>query len=99
MATTQKATPIALTLTDKATAEVRKFMAEEQVSPDTAGLRLGVLPGGCSGFKYNLSIEAKPAAHDTAIDPAGAWCFLSGFSARRFTGVTLDYKSSFQASA
>src|SRR2546430_11591912 len=64
MATTQNATPITLTVTDKAAAEVRKFMAEEHVTPETAGLRVGVLPGGCSGFRYSLSIENKPAADD-----------------------------------
>src|SRR5437899_2570642 len=46
MATTQKAAPITLTVTDKAAVEVRKFMAEEHVAPETAGLRVGVLPGG-----------------------------------------------------
>ncbi len=56
MATTQRTTPVTLTLTEKAAVEVRKFMAEEQVSPETAGLRIGVLPGGCSGFKYSLSM-------------------------------------------
>ena len=40
MATTQNATRITLTVTDKAAAEVRKFMAEEHVAPETAGLRV-----------------------------------------------------------
>jgi len=64
MATTQNTTPITLTLTEQAAVEVRKFMAEEQVSPETAGLRIGVLPGGCSGFRYSLNIEDKPAEDD-----------------------------------
>src|SRR5947199_10534847 len=96
MATTQKATPITLTLTDKAAAEVRKFMAEEKVSPETAGLRIGVLPGGCSGFKYSLSIEDKPADDDIVIESAGVRCFVDGFGAQHLNGVTLDYKSNFQ---
>src|SRR5436309_12722088 len=37
------------------------------VTPETAGLRVGVLPGGCSGFRYSLSIEDKPAADDIVI--------------------------------
>ena len=98
MATTQKATPIALTLTDKAAAEVRKFMAEEKVSPETAGLRVGVLPGGCSGFRYSLSIEDKPADDDIVIESAGVRCFVDGFSAQYVNGVTLDYRSNFQES-
>ncbi len=98
MATTQRSAPITLTVTDKAAVEVRKFMAEEKVSPETAGLRIGVLPGGCSGFKYSLSIEDKPADDDFVIESAGVRCFVDGFSAQHLNGVTLDYKSNFQES-
>ena len=98
MATTQRSAAITLTLTDKAAVEVRKFMAEEKVSPETAGLRIGVQPGGCSGFKYSLSIEDKPADDDIVIETAGVRCFVDGFSAQYLNGVTLDYKSNFQES-
>jgi iron-sulfur cluster assembly accessory protein len=98
MATTQKTAPITLTLTERAAAEVRKFMAEENASPDTAGLRVGVLPGGCSGFRYSLNIEEKPGEDDVVIETAGVRCFVDGFSAPHLNGVTLDYKSNFQES-
>jgi iron-sulfur cluster assembly accessory protein len=98
MATTQKTTPMTLTLTEKAAVEVRKFMAEEKVSPETAGLRIGVLPGGCSGFRYSLNIEDQPAADDVVIESAGVRCFVDAFSAQHLNGVTLDYKNNFQES-
>lgn len=98
MATTQHTTPITLTLTDQAALEVRKFMAEEKVSPESAGLRIGVLPGGCSGFRYSLSIEDKPGEDDIVVETAGVRCFVDGFSAQYLNGVTLDYKSNFQES-
>ena len=98
MATTQKTTPITLTVTDRAAEEVRKFMAEEKVSPATAGLRIGVLPGGCSGFRYSLNIEEKPLEDDVVIESAGVRCFVDGFSAQYLNGVTLNYKSNFQES-
>ncbi len=85
MATTQNATPITLTVTDKAAAEVRKFMAEEHVAPETAGLRVGVLPD-------------KPADDDIVIESGGVRCFVDSFSAQYLNGVTLDYKSNFQES-
>src|SRR5216117_4622799 len=71
MATTQHTTPVTLTLTEQAAVEVRKFMAEEKVSPETAGLRIAVLPGGCSGFRYSLNIEDKPGEDDVVIESAG----------------------------
>jgi iron-sulfur cluster assembly protein len=98
MATTQKTAPVTLTLTEQAAVEVRKFMAEEKVSPETAGLRIGVLPGGCSGFRYSLNIEDTPAADDVVIETAGVRCFVDAFSAQYLNGVTLDYKSNFQES-
>ena len=98
MATTQKAAPITLTLTDRAADEVRKFMVDEKVSPETAGLRVGVLPGGCSGFKYSLNIEDKPLDDDVVIETSGVRCFVDGFSAQYLNGVQIDFKSNFQES-
>ena len=96
MDTTQKS--VTLTLTDRAGEEVKKFLAEEKVSKESAGLRVAVLPGGCSGFRYSLNIEDKPAEDDVVIESAGVRCFVDGFSAQYLNGVTLDYKSNFQES-
>src|SRR5437870_7589617 len=98
MATTQGTTPITLTLTDRAGAEVRKFMQEEKVPFETAGLRIAVLPGGCSGFKYSLNIEERPLEDDLVLESAGVRVFVDGFSAQYLNGVRLDYKSNFQES-
>ena len=97
MTTTQKPT-VNLTLTERAGEEVRKFLAEEQATPETAGLRVAVLPGGCSGFKYSLSVEPEPAADDVVIASAGVRLFVDEFSAQYLNGVVIDYKSNFQES-
>ncbi|HWH03538.1 MAG TPA: iron-sulfur cluster assembly accessory protein [Gemmatimonadales bacterium] len=97
MTTTQQM-PVTVTLTDRAADEVRKFMAEEKVPAETAGLRIGVMPGGCSGFKYSLNIEERAAADDITIESAGVRLFVDTFSAQYLNGVTLDYKSNFQES-
>jgi iron-sulfur cluster assembly accessory protein len=98
MATIQHTTPITLTITERAAAEVRKFFAEEKVSLESAGLRVGVMPGGCSGFKYSLNIEDKAADDDVVIETGGVRCFVDGFSAPYLNGVTIDYHSDFQES-
>ena len=64
-------TPITLTLTDRAAAEVRSSWPRRRSPPETAGLRVGVLPGGCSGFKYSLNIEDKPEDDDIVIETGG----------------------------
>ena len=87
-----------LVLTDGAAAEVRKFIAAEQVPAETAGLRVSVLPGGCSGFKYSLNIEERALDDDLVMDVNGVRVFVDGFSAPYLTGVTIDYVSSMQGS-
>jgi iron-sulfur cluster assembly accessory protein len=85
-------------LTPKAIEEVVKFMDAEKVSPETGGLRVGVLPGGCSGFKYSLNIEDQPADDDIVLQIDNVKVFVDGFSLPYLNGVTIDYVSSMQGS-
>lgn len=97
MATTQQPT-ITLTLSPRAADEVRRFMVEEKVPQETAGLRIGVMPGGCSGFRYSLNLEEKALEDDMVIESNGIRMFVDGFSAPYLNGVKIDYKSNFQES-
>ena len=87
-----------LILTDRAAQEVVKFMATEQVPAETAGLRVSVLPGGCSGFKYSLNIEERALEDDMVLEINNTRVFIDGFSAQYLNGVTIDYTSSMQGS-
>src|SRR3712207_9444347 len=87
-----------VTVTSAATAEVKKFMDAEGVSPDVGGLRVSVQPGGCSGFKYGLLIEDEAAEDDVILAQDGFKVFVDPFSAQYLNGVTIDYVSSFQGS-
>lgn len=89
---------LAVNLTDAAAQEVRKFMAAEQVAPEEAGLRVSVLPGGCSGFKYSLNIEERPIEDDMVLAVNGVRLFIDGFSASYLNGVTIDYVSGMMGS-
>jgi iron-sulfur cluster assembly protein len=96
--TEQATTGFTLVLSDTAAGEVRKFIAAEQVPAETAGLRVSVLPGGCSGFKYSLNIEEQPLDDDMVMDVSGVRVFVDGFSAQYLNGVSIDYVSSMQGS-
>jgi iron-sulfur cluster assembly accessory protein len=87
-----------LNLTGRAAEEVQKFITQEQVPTDTAGLRVSVLPGGCSGFKYSLNIEERPLDDDLVNEVNGVRVFVDGFSAQYLSGVTIDYVTSMQGS-
>ncbi len=94
-ATTQ---PIALTLTPAAAAKVREFITAEQLPAETGGLRMSVLPGGCSGFKYGLSIEEEPMDDDFVLDASGIRVFVDPFSAQYLNGVEVDFVTTMQTS-
>ena len=87
-----------LGLTERAAEEVQKFMDAESVSGDTGGMRVAVLPGGCSGFRYSLSIEEKAGDDDMVLEINGVRLFVDGFSAPYLMDVTVDYVSSMQQS-
>jgi iron-sulfur cluster assembly accessory protein len=94
----QDMTGIQVNLTERAAAEVRKFIDTEQVPVETAGLRVAVLPGGCSGFKYSLNLEEKALDDDIVLDLHNIRVFVDGFSLQYLNGVTIDYVSSMQGS-
>jgi iron-sulfur cluster assembly protein len=89
---------LTVSLTGRAAEEVQKFIVQEQVPAESAGLRVSVLPGGCSVFKYSLNIEERPLDDDFVTEINGVRVFVDGFSAQYLTGVTIDYVSSMQGS-
>lgn len=89
---------VGVVVTPQAGVEVKKFMDAEGVTADAGGLRVSVQPGGCSGFKYSLVIEDKPAEDDLVISGDGFKVFVDPFSAQYLNGVTIDYVSSMQGS-
>jgi iron-sulfur cluster assembly protein len=89
---------IQITLTSRAVDEVLKFMDAEKVTPEAGGLRVSVLPGGCSGFKYSLNIEERPLDDDHVLQADRVRVFVDGFSLQYLNGVTVDYVTSMQGS-
>src|SRR2546428_4868396 len=82
---------VELNVTDSAVAEIKKFLASEDDLPETAGLRVRVVPGGCSGFQYSLNIEEESRQGDFVLDEKGVRLFVDMFSAQYLNGVQIDY--------
>ncbi|CAN5831992.1 iron-sulfur cluster insertion protein ErpA [soil metagenome] len=93
---TQQATEL-LTVTLNAVNEVRRYI-DENGAAETAGLRVGVLPGGCSGFQYGLNIEDDAGEDDMILESNGLRLFVDPFSVQYLTGVEIDYVTTFQGS-
>jgi iron-sulfur cluster insertion protein len=81
-----------VTLTSSAAEHLKELVAEEGPG---AGLRLQVIPGGCSGFEYALSLGA-PEDGDEVIEDAGATVIVDRFSVPYLLGAQVDYEENFQ---
>ena len=84
-------------LTETAIGKVRQFLDEHGSGPE-AGLRVAVLPGGCSGFQYGLNIEDAPEDGDEILELHGFRLFVDPFSAQYLEGVEIDYVQSLMGS-
>ncbi len=89
---------VMVVITPVAAIEVKKFMEAEGVTVEQGGLRVSVMPGGCSGFKYGLVIEDKSAEDDTIVEIEGFKVFVDPFSSQYLSGTVIDYVTSMQGS-
>ena len=89
---------VELNVTDTAIAEIKKFMASEEDLPETSGLRVRVVPGGCSGFQYSLNIEEESKTGDFVMDKDGVRLFVDMFSAQYLNGITIDHTTNMMGS-
>lgn len=89
---------VELSVTAPAAEEIKKFFAAEDDLPETAGLRVRVVPGGCSGFQYSLNVEEESKSGDFILDQHGIKLFVDMFSAQYLNGVQIDYTSNMMGS-
>ncbi len=89
---------VELTVSPSAAVEIKKFMESEDDLPKTAGLRVRVVPGGCSGFQYSLNIEEESKNGDTIFEQEGVRLFVDMFSGQYLNGITVDYVSNMMGS-
>src|SRR5262245_53962176 len=91
--TETKALP--LSLTPNAIAKVKEIMAQQDPIP--AGLRVGVVGGGCSGFSYNMSFENTAGMMDKTFNFDGLKVFVDATSVMYLNGCVVDYVETLEA--
>ena len=89
--TTKKAPVI---LTSKAVSKVKEIMGQQ--NPVPAGLRVGVVGGGCSGFSYSMSFENAPGMMDKVFDMEGLKVYVDATSVMYLNGCIVDYVESLE---
>lgn len=82
-----KATPV--NFTETAIAKVKEIMAQQ--NPVPAGLRIGVVGGGCSGFSYSMQFENAAGMMDKTFNFDGLKVFVDATSIMYLNGCKVDY--------
>jgi len=78
-------------LTEKASAEIKRFIVEKNV-PDGAVLRIVVRAGGCSGFEHTLGFDTKVNEESDVIsEQYGVPVVMDGKFAPFMQGTVVDY--------
>ncbi len=84
-----------ITFTDKGAEKVREFLATQGTDIGTAGLRVGVRGGGCSGFQYALAFDQQRDGDEIFTDH-GLKILVDGPSLPYVQGAVVDYVESLQ---
>ena len=80
----------AVTLTDKASAQIAKLMADKGHS----GLRIGVKKGGCAGMEYTMEYVETTDPLDEVVEQDGARVMIAPMAQMFLFGTEIDYEIS-----
>ena len=84
-----------ITFTDKGAEKVREFLATQSADLETAGLRVGVRGGGCSGFQYALAFDNERDGDEIFTDH-GLRILVDNPSLPYVSGAVVDYVEGLQ---
>lgn len=82
-------------ITSKAAEEIRKLLDQEEM-PE-AFLRVRIIPGGCSGFEYEMGFDDETDETDNIFEADGVRVAIDELSYPYLDGSTLDFDSGLNA--
>lgn len=83
-----------ITVTPNAAEKLKILIVEQNKDasiPETAGLRLFVQGGGCSGFQYGLMIEKEPNETDEKFESNGIRIFVDPISIQYLKDAEVEF--------
>ncbi|HLC50454.1 MAG TPA: iron-sulfur cluster assembly accessory protein [Candidatus Nanoarchaeia archaeon] len=81
-------------ITKKAAEKLIEVLKEN--NKENSGLRVEVVPGGCSGFQYGLELDENHSDFDNVIEEKGVKIIISKENMNFLKGAKLDYVDSIQ---
>ncbi len=85
-----------INVTERAIEEIKKIMQDNNLSPESHALRVGVRGGGCSGLSYSLAFDDKKRENDQEIELMGIKLVIDPKSLFYLGGTTLDFSDRLQ---
>jgi len=77
-------------ISTKASGEIKKLLSEEDMP--NGFLRVRVIPGGCSGFSYEMGFDDETEESDQVFESDGVKVAIDELSYPYLNGSTLDFK-------
>lgn len=77
-------------VTPKAVDEIKRLLAEDDIK--NAFLRVRIVPGGCSGFSYEMGFDDETEDSDRMIKSGGVQVAIDELSYTYLDGAVLDFK-------
>ena len=81
-------------ITNKAASKLIDVLKENK--KETSGLRVQIIPGGCSGFQYGLELDENTTDLDKVYDDKGVKIIIEKEHLEFLKGAKLDYVDSLQ---
>ena len=81
-------------ITSKASEKLKEVLKEN--NKEDSGLRVELIPGGCSGFQYGLELDDKTTDMDLIFEEKGVKIIISKENIQFLKGAKLDYVDSLQ---
>ena len=79
-----------ITITESASSRIKEMMAANE--EEAKFLRVGVMPGGCSGFSYGMGFDTNKNEGDTELEQHGIPVVVDSESIKFLKGTVIDFK-------
>lgn len=79
-------------ISESAANRIKDMIAGEETG--NMFLRLGVNPGGCSGFSYSMGLDDQESDEDVYMDIQGIKVVIAKESVRYLNGLEIDFQES-----
>ncbi|TDT74913.1 iron-sulfur cluster assembly protein [Litoreibacter halocynthiae] len=80
----------AVSITDRAAAQIAKLMARD----GHKALKIGVKKGGCAGMEYTMDYVDEVAPNDEVVEQNGARVIIAPMAQMFLFGTQIDYETS-----